>query len=306
MSTENVQLPAPRRGLPQALPYSFLDPLLQAALKEDVESGDLTGDGAVPEGAMAKATLIAKQDGVLAGLQVFLRTFALCDSGAQFQSELEDGDTVSVGQKVATVTGNARAILRSERVALNFLQRLSGTASLTARFVGAVSHVPGVRILDTRKTTPGMRRLEKYAVRCGGGENHRFGLFDEAMLKENHIELAGSSIEDALARLRGHVGPGIRITAEARDEAEAMAALRGGADVLLLDNMTPEILSGLCVRLRAEADRLGQAVELEASGGIVFENVHSYGEAGVDRISVGALTHSAGALDFSLLLEPVR
>ncbi|MBL4771752.1 MAG: carboxylating nicotinate-nucleotide diphosphorylase [Planctomycetes bacterium] len=301
-----MQLPAPRQGLPNSLPQSFLDPLLQAALREDLETGDLTGEGAVPEGARAQATLIAKQEGVLAGLDVFLRTFALRDPECQLQAEQVDGDRVSVGQVVARVTGNARAILSAERVALNFLQRLSGTASLTASFVARVQHVPNVRILDTRKTTPGLRRLEKYAVRCGGGENHRFGLFDEAMLKENHIELAGSSIEEALERLRAHVGPGVRITAEARDEKEAMAALRGSADVLLLDNMSPETLIELCPRLRAEAARLGVSVELEASGGIVLDNVHLYGEAGVDRISVGALTHSAEALDFSLLLEPAR
>lgn len=301
-----MHLPAPRRGLPQALPHEYLDPLLKAALQEDLETGDLTGDGAVPAEAQAKATLIAKQDGVLAGLPVFLRVFALCDSDVQVHAEAKDGDQVVVRQVIASITGNARAILRAERVALNFLQRLSGTASLTAKFVERVRSAGDVRILDTRKTTPGLRRLEKYAVRCGGGENHRFGLFDEAMLKENHIELAGSSIEDALARLRKHVGPNVRITAEARDEAEAMAALRGGADVLLLDNMSPEILSELCPRLRSAAEELEQAVELEASGGIVLENVHHYGQANLDRISVGALTHSAEALDFSLLLEPVR
>ncbi len=306
MSTQNVHLPAPRRGLPQALPHDYLDPLLKAALQEDLETGDLTGDGAVPGQARAKATLVAKQDGILAGLPVFLRVFSLCDSGAELDARATDGDPVVVGQVIATISGNARAILRAERVALNFLQRLSGTASLTAKFVERVKSVGNVRILDTRKTTPGLRRLEKYAVRCGGGENHRFGLFDEAMLKENHIELAGSSIEEALGRLRKHVGTRVRITAEARDEAEAMAALRGGADVLLLDNMTPELLCELCPRLRAAAEKLGQAVELEASGGIVLENVHHFGQAELDRISVGALTHSAGALDFSLLLEPLR
>ncbi|MCA9002474.1 MAG: carboxylating nicotinate-nucleotide diphosphorylase [Planctomycetes bacterium] len=288
------------------MPQSFLDPLLRAALQEDVESGDLTGEGAVPVSAAARATLLAKQDGVLAGLPLFLRAFALCDGDIQVEGEFRDGDRVKKGQVIARVVGNARAILRAERVALNFLQRLSGTASMTARFVERVEHVPGVRILDTRKTTPGLRRLEKYAVRCGGGENHRFGLFDEAMLKENHIELAGSTIEEALERLRSHVGAGVRITAEARDEAEAFAALRGGADVLLLDNFAPETIAELSPRLRAEALRLERTIELEASGGIVFENVHLFAEAGVDRISVGALTHSAGALDFSLLLEPVR
>ncbi len=299
-------MPAPRRGLPQALPHEYLDPLLEAALEEDLEGGDLTGDGAVPAQAQAKATLVAKQDGVLAGLPVFLRVFALSDSDVQVHTGAKDGDPVVEGQVIASITGNARAILRAERVALNFLQRLSGTASLTAKFVERVKGVGDVRILDTRKTTPGLRRLEKYAVRCGGGENHRFGLFDEAMLKENHIELAGSSIEEALGRLRKHVGPNVRITAEARDEAEAMAALRGGADVLLLDNMSPELLSEICPRLRSAAEELGRAVELEASGGIVLENVHHFGQAHVDRISVGALTHSAEALDFSLLLEPVR
>ncbi|MEZ5973693.1 MAG: carboxylating nicotinate-nucleotide diphosphorylase [Planctomycetota bacterium] len=213
---------------------------------------------------------------------------------------------VTPRRKVAWVEGNARAILRAERVAWNLVQRMSGTATLAGRFTERVSHLPHVRILDTRKTTPGLRVLEKYAVRCGGAENHRIGLYDEAMLKDNHIELAGSTIEAALARLRQHVGEAVRITAEARNGEEAQAAIRGGADVVLLDNFTPGLLREWCPKLRALAQQLGVQVELEASGGIVLENVRAYGEAGVDRISVGALTHSAPALDFSLELEPLR
>ena len=283
-----------------------IDGLITAALREDVGAGDLTGDGAVPADAQAKGTLLAKAPGVLAGIDVFLRTFALTDRTLRLESDLRDGDRVSPGRKVARVQGTARSILRGERVALNLVQRMSGTASLTARFAERVAHLDSVRILDTRKTTPGLRLLEKYAVRCGGGENHRTGLYDEAMLKDNHIELAGSTIEEALARLREHVGPSTRITCEARDGEEAQAAIRGGADVVLLDNFEPAQLREWCPRLRSLAQSEERFVELEASGGIVLENVRAYGEAGVDRISVGALTHSARALDFSLELEPLR
>jgi len=299
-------LPAPRCGLPKPLLPEEIDPIVRAALHEDVGAGDLTGDGAVPDLAQAKGTLIAKQLGVVAGLDVFLRTFVLVDGDVVTSKNLNDGDAVTPGRKVATVTGNARALLRAERVALNLLQRMSGTATLTAQFTQRVSHLPQVRILDTRKTTPGLRIFEKYAVRCGGGENHRIGLYDEAMLKDNHIELAGSSIEEALKRLREHVGPNVRITAEARDGKEAQAAIQGGADVVLLDNFSPLQLREWCAPLRRLAQELGRSIELEASGGIVLENVRAYGEAGVDRISVGALTHSAKALDFSLELEPLR
>jgi nicotinate-nucleotide pyrophosphorylase (carboxylating) len=208
-------------------------------------------------------------------------------------------------------------LLLAERTALNFIQRLSGTATLTARFVrlaqdawgadsrGANAASAGPRILDTRKTTPGLRLLEKYAVRCGGGENHRFGLFDEVMVKENHIELAGRSIEAVLSDLRRAVGPDVRITCEARDQEEALAAIDGGADVVLLDNMAATELTRLCPLLRARARERGRRIELEASGGVDERSVAEITRSGVDRISIGALTHSAPALDLSLELEPL-
>jgi nicotinate-nucleotide pyrophosphorylase (carboxylating) len=186
---------------------------------------------------------------------------------------------------------------------------------MTAKFVrlareavgagsGAGSRTEGPRILDTRKTTPGLRLLEKYAVRCGGGENHRFGLYDEVMVKENHIELAGRSIEAVLEDLRRAVGTGVRITSEARDEREAIAAVDGGADVVLLDNMSPKELTRLCPILRARAAERGRPIELEASGGVDERTIGEIAKSGVDRISIGALTHSAPALDLSLELEP--
>ena len=302
----NPVLPAPRRGLPEPLRWAQIDPIILGALAEDVASGDLTGEGAVPAHAQARGTLVAKQEGILAGIDVFLRTFELTDPCLARTRNLNDGDAVTPGRRVACVQGNARAILRAERVALNLLQRMSGTASLAARFCQRVAHLPNVRILDTRKTTPGLRVLEKYAVRCGGAENHRIGLYDEAMLKDNHIELAGSSIEEALGRLRAFVGPGVRITAEARDGEEAFAAIRGGADVVMLDNFSPAGLREWCPKLRRYAQELERIIELEASGGIRLETVRAFGETGVDRISVGALTHSAEALDFSLELEPIQ
>ena len=303
-------LPPPRSGPPRPLEDGEIDRFVRLALDEDRGGGDLTSVTAVPEKARARATLVAKADGVLAGLPVFARAFVLCDRRARVELLKEDGARFHRGDVLARVEGQARALLAAERTALNFVQRLSGTATLTARFVelarsagGAGAN--GVRILDTRKTTPGLRLLEKYAVRCGGGENHRFGLYDEVMVKENHIELAGRSIEAVLADLRRAVGPGVRITCEARDAKEAAAAVDGGADVVLLDNMTAATLAELCPVLRARAEERGRRIELEASGGIDERTIGAIAKSGVDRLSVGALTHSAPALDLSLELEPI-
>jgi nicotinate-nucleotide pyrophosphorylase (carboxylating) len=263
---------------------------------------------AVPVVSRARATLVAKRPGVLAGLAVFLRAFELCDPTCRVEALMADGDALHKGARVATIEGSARALLTAERTALNFVQRLSGVATLTARWV-LIAHEAGmqpVRILDTRKTTPGLRTLEKYAVRCGGGENHRYGLFDEVMVKENHIELAGRPIPQVLREVRAAVGVGTRITCEARDEREARAAVEGGADVVLLDNMSPAEMRRLCPLLRAQALAMGgHVVEFEASGGIDESNLRAVATCGVDRISIGALTHSAPALDLSLDLEPL-
>ena len=304
-------LPPPRTGPPRPLEAGEIDRFVKIALDEDRGGGDLTSITAVPEKARARARLVAKADGVLAGLSVFARAFVLCDRRAQVELLFEDGARFRRGDVLARIEGQARALLAAERTALNFVQRLSGTATLTARFVDLAHSASGgtggegVRILDTRKTTPGLRLLEKYAVRCGGGENHRFGLYDEVMVKENHIELAGRSIEAVLADLRRAVGPNVRITCEARDAKEAFAAVDGGADVVLLDNMSAATLSDLCPALRARAEERGRKVELEASGGIDERTIGGIARSGVDRLSIGALTHSAPALDLSLELEPI-
>ncbi|MEM7311130.1 MAG: carboxylating nicotinate-nucleotide diphosphorylase [Planctomycetota bacterium] len=300
-------------------PIQDLDPLplaredvvasLQAALEEDLGrglgdgpaaalAGDRTTWAAVPAGRRARGRLRAKAAGVLAGIDVFRWTFERLDPGVACEACLADGDAVADGDEVAVVEGEARALLTAERTALNFVQRLSGIATLTARFVAAAGG--RARILDTRKTTPGLRLFEKYAVRCGGGENHRFGLHDEAMVKDNHIDLAGRSIAQVVAAIRDGNGAAFRVTVEARDEAEALAAAAAGADVVLLDNMAPGELERLVPLVRSAAER---AVEIEASGGVDLDTVERIARTGVDRISVGALTHSAPALDLSLALE---
>jgi nicotinate-nucleotide pyrophosphorylase (carboxylating) len=277
-----------------------LDPLLRAALAEDLGGGDRTSEVAVGASARARGELAAKSAGVLAGLHVFARVFALLDPAVRCELLAQDGARVSAGAVLARLEGPARALLAGERTALNFVQRLSGVATLTARFVDAAGG--RARLLDTRKTTPGLRRLEKYAVRCGGGENHRFGLFDEAMLKDNHLDLARRPVAELVAELRQRSGAAFRVTVEARTPAEALAAAASGADVVLLDNMTPAELSALAPRLRAAAPG---PLELEASGGITLANVALYAASGVDRVSVGALTHTAPALDLSLKLRPL-
>ncbi len=300
-----------RRGIPPPLEPAAVDPIVRGALVEDLGRdptsgggealGDLTTDSAVPAGARARGRLIAKSPGVLAGLGVFLRVFELLDPDVRVEARAADGDAVEPGQVVCTLEGRARTLLVGERTALNLLQRMSGTATLTRRYVDAAAG--GARVLDTRKTTPGLRVLEKYAMRCGGGENHRFGLFDEVMVKDNHADLAGRDLGTVVREVRAAVGADVRLTSEARDEAEALAGIAGGADVILLDNMSPDALRELCPRLRAAAAEAGRAVELEASGGIDLTTIAAFARTGVDRISVGALTHSAPALDLSLKLE---
>jgi nicotinate-nucleotide pyrophosphorylase (carboxylating) len=275
-----------------------LEPHLRAALAEDVGPGDITSELLVPADARGVATIRAKASGVLAGVDVARAVFALASNGpagadVEVESALDDGAAVAPGDTVLVVRGNARALLVAERTALNFLIRLSGIATLTARFVEAVAGT-GASILDTRKTTPGWRYLEKAAVRAGGGENHRFALYDAVLVKENHLAF-GADLKQALAaRPAGMVAI---VEAESIDEYRLAAA--AGADVVMLDEFTP----GQVAAVRAERGAAARPL-LEVSGGITLANVRAYAEAGVERISIGALTHSAPPLDLSMRLAP--
>jgi nicotinate-nucleotide pyrophosphorylase (carboxylating) len=294
---------AARTGAPEPLARSIVDPLLEAALKEDVGTGDLTSDSLLPPDRRALARLVAKKAGVLAGIEIFARVFELCDPESKVRFGARDGEAIQPGQELARIEGRARALLRGERTALNLLQRMCGIATLTARYV---ERCLGARVLDTRKTTPLLRAFEKYAVRCGGGENHRFGLFDEVMVKNNHVDLAGGGdLTQTLRALRAAVGPSVRVTAEARTAEEALAGVRGDADVVMLDNMNVEAMRALCPRLREAARARNRPLEIEASGGINLDTIGAVARCGVDRVSVGALTHSAPALDLSLYLQPL-
>ena len=283
---------------PQAPRGADVDRLLRAALEEDLGSGDVTRF-AVPAASRARGHLLAKERARVSGLPAFARVFELLDPGFEIRFRARDGETVLPGDVLVELEGPARALLAGERTALNLVQRLSGIATLTAAHVAAAGGA--ARVLDTRKTTPGLRVLEKYAVRCGGGENHRRGLFDEVMVKNNHVDLAGVGLAELVRGLRERHGPAMRITAEARDETEARAAVAGGADVVLLDNLPPDELRRLCALLRTIPG--GREVELEASGGITLDTIAEVAATGVDRVSVGALTHSAPAVDLSLRLE---
>lgn len=302
-----LQDPHPSPPLPTPPAGEAIDSLLQAALFEDRGPGDLTTEVAIAPHCRAQGQLLAKEEGVLAGGGIFRRTLELVDASVRCEQLLPEGAAFRRDEVLFELEGPARALLVAERTALNFLQRLCGIASLTARHVALCEG--RAAILDTRKTTPGLRVLEKYAVRCGGGVNHRFGLFDEVMVKDNHIDASGLTLQALLLQLRAAHGPDVRMTAEARDRAEALEALAGDADVILLDNMSPAQLRSLCAELRSEEPRVQgrtRAVLLEASGGIDLRNVSDVSTTGVDRISIGALTHSVMALDLSLSLEILR
>lgn len=272
-----------------------IERVVQIALDEDLPWGDLTTDNLIDQTWHASGSIIAKASGVLAGLPVMSTTFRLVDPAIQIELLCQDGDAIQPGDVVAHLEGAAASILRGERVALNFLQRLSGVATLTSRFVAAVGELP-TRIVDTRKTTPGLRRLQKYAVRMGGGSNHRFALSDGVMLKDNHLAILrhqGISLTEALATMRRRIPHGIKIEVEVETFAELQTALDAGADIILLDNMSP-------AQLRQAVTLINGRALTEASGGITLESVRAVAESGVDLISSGALTHSAPALDLSL------
>jgi nicotinate-nucleotide pyrophosphorylase (carboxylating) len=268
--------------------------LIDRALAEDVGSGDLTTAAVVPDGARGRALIEQRAPGVPAGLAVAEAVFRRVDTELRWRAYAREGEWREPGS-LAEVLGPAAAILTAERVALNFLGRLSGIATLTARYVRAVEGT-GVRILDTRKTTPGLRGLEKEAVRAGGGQSHRAGLYDALLVKENHAAVTGGVGEAARRALAGAPADAI-VEVECATLEEVAEALAAGAGRLLLDNMSPP-------ELRSAVELVGGRARLEASGGITLENVRAMAETGVDFVSVGALTHSAPALDFSLRLSP--
>ncbi len=287
------------------LAASVIDDSVSRALREDLEDGgDLTTRLALPGLTGGTARVFAKADGVIAGIPVAERVFLAQDPDARIEVVCAgDGARVAAGDDVMRISGSVGALLVAERTALNFLQRLSGIATLTAAFVDAVEGT-GVRILDTRKTTPTLRALEKYAVRIGGGDNHRIGLYDQVLLKENHFGWSEESYEAVVARCVAGAHGDAPVVAEARDYDEAAAAVRGGAGVVLLDNFpVPDGLKQAVATVRATAAELGRPVLIEASGGMTLDTVRGVAECGVDRISVGALTHSAGSLDLSMLVQ---
>ncbi len=268
--------------------------IVRQALKEDVGRGDVTTECTIPNGQAIKAILIAKEAGVIAGLQVFASAFRLLDAGVQITFAVQDGDAVHAGQSLAEIQGAARSVLTAERVALNFLQRMSGIATQTRRMVEAVRGT-GAKILDTRKTVPGLRYLDKWAVRLGGGENHRFGLYDMVLIKDNHIAACGS-LKAAVSAVRACDRQGLLIEVEVKNLTELNEALNLKVDRILLDNMEPDTLTQ-AVKLTAKR------IPLEASGNITLQNVRRIAESGVDFISVGCLTHSVQALDLSLRVQ---
>lgn len=279
-----------------ALPFSpdRIDNLLRRALAEDVGAGDVTTLALVPPGQAGTAVALAKEGGVLAGNAIAARVFSLLDSAVSATPLLSDGDALTPGAHFLRIEGSLQTILTGERVALNVVRHLSGIATLTRAFVEAVDGT-GAQIVDTRKTTPGLRLFEKYAVRVGGGQNHRMGLFDGVLIKDNHIAACGS-VQRAVTRARASVHHLLKIQIEAKTLGQVAEALEAGADGILLDNMPPDTMAEAVEMARGRAFT-------EASGGITLESVREVARSGVDLISVGMLTHSAAALDISLDIE---
>lgn len=289
-----------------------IEEIIDHALAEDLGKGDVTTDALITGDWQGTGVVVAKQEGILAGIEVAKQVFHRVDPELKVEILLEDGARVKPGSKIARVSGGIAGILKAERVALNFLQRLSGIASATSRYVEAVKGLP-VCIMDTRKTTPGLRPLEKHAVRSGGGKNHRMSLADGILIKDNHLAVLrsqGLSIKDIVARARQNAPSSLRgakrrsnlrarqpqVEVEVRTVSEALEAVEAGADIVMLDNMSLEDMRKAVKAIR------GRAL-IEASGGITLDNVRAVAETGVDFISIGALTHSARALDISLELE---
>jgi len=271
--------------------YSHIDTIIDTALDEDVGSGDITTSAIIDSSLKRKAQLVAKEEILLAGIDIFAKVFSRLDPEIVVECTYHDGDVIPKGARIGTVTGSMRGILTGERTALNFLQHLSGIATLTRQYVEKTDPST-VRVIDTRKTTPGLRVLEKYAVRMGGGFNHRFGLFDGILIKDNHITAAGS-VSEAVKKMRATAPHTLKIEIEVEDIKGLEEAIEAGADAILLDNMSVKEMEGAVLIAN-------KRVLLEASGGITLETVEAISKTGVNLISVGAITHSAPSVDISL------
>jgi nicotinate-nucleotide pyrophosphorylase (carboxylating) len=270
---------------------SQVEALIETALKEDMPQGDITSESIVPPASQSKAVFLAKEAGTLAGLDVARRVYEKIDQAVVFRKKSEDGNDFKKGDILAEVRGRSIALLKGERTSLNFLQRLSGIATTTRKYVLAVKGTK-TRILDTRKTTPGLRALEKYAVRMGGGQNHRLNLSEMVLIKDNHLRLTGN-VAQAVHKARAGVRPGVKIEVEVTDLGGAREALEAGADIIMLDNMTLPAMKHI-------VSFLGGRVPVEVSGGVTVERASRIAALGVDYISVGGLTHSYHSVDISL------
>jgi nicotinate-nucleotide pyrophosphorylase (carboxylating) len=268
-----------------------IDALIDSALKEDMPAGDITSENIVPSDSSSRSLIIAKEEGVLAGIFVAERVMKKIDRAVVFEIHIKDGEIMKKGDKIAALKGPSVSLLKGERTALNFLQRMSGIATATHKFVKALEGKT-TKIMDTRKTTPGLRNLEKYAVSMGGGTNHRFSLSDMVMIKDNHIKIVGN-ISDAVRLARKKIKPGIKIEVETTDMEEAEEALNSGADIVMLDNMSLSEMREVMTLLKGK-------VLVEVSGNINLSRVVKIADLGVDFISVGALTHSYKSLDISM------
>lgn len=277
----------------QTLPREQVTRIVRLALDEDAPHGDLTSQAFVPAAALAEADVVAREAGVFSGTEVLRAVFAELDEHIRVESEVGDGEAFAAGARLAVVRGPARAVLRGERVALNLLQRMCGIATLTSRYVAAAHRAADqVRVVDTRKTTPGLRILERYAVHCGGGHNHRFSLSDAVMAKDNHLALV-EDLTAAIRTARAHLPHTTHIEVEVDQLDQIEAVLAGGADTIMLDNFSPQ-------ELRRGVELIGRRAIVEASGGITLETIAEVAATGVDVISVGALTHGVRALDIGL------
>jgi len=268
-----------------------IDSIIDAALREDMPQGDITSESIIPVDSRARAIILAKENGILAGMDVARRVFEKIDPGVKFKKEKNDGQKFCGGETLAVLQGSSISLLKGERTALNFLQRMSGIATTTGMFVQALEGTEA-KILDTRKTTPGLRALEKYAVKMGGGQNHRQNLSEMVLIKDNHLKLVGS-ISEAVKRAKERIAPGIKVEVEATCLAEVQEAVRAGADMVMLDNMRIDKMKEVIKWVEGK-------VPLEASGSVTLEKIKEIAALGIDFISVGSLTHSYKSVDISM------